>query len=164
MRKQRGVGRIDGMKYSWKGHQDRNRHKKRIERSGQARLVYVTESPWGWKALWKMVLKAGWSPIWGLSLGCQQEQDWNSFLTVSALFQVEGMCNSCLKPCLSSLWHQTQEGPASNLECERENVLRAGIFRQVRFYVGFLANIMILSVCSVFHCFRFRIPWFLRSF
>ena len=29
------------MKYSWKGHKDRNRHKNRIKRSGQARLVYV---------------------------------------------------------------------------------------------------------------------------
>ena len=27
------------MKYSWKGHKDRNRHKDRIKRSGQARLV-----------------------------------------------------------------------------------------------------------------------------
>ena len=30
-----------GMKYNRKGHKDRNRHKNRIERSGQARLVYV---------------------------------------------------------------------------------------------------------------------------
>ena len=29
------------MKYSWKGHKDRNRHKKRIETGGQAGLVYV---------------------------------------------------------------------------------------------------------------------------
>ena len=29
------------MKYSLKGHKGRNRHKKRIKRSGQARLVYV---------------------------------------------------------------------------------------------------------------------------
>ena len=29
------------MKYSWKGHTDRNRHKNRIKWSGQARLVYV---------------------------------------------------------------------------------------------------------------------------
>ena len=33
--------RIYGMKYSWKGHKDRKRHKHRIKRSGQARLVYV---------------------------------------------------------------------------------------------------------------------------
>ena len=32
-----------GMKYSWKGQKDRNRHKDGIERSGQARLVYVFE-------------------------------------------------------------------------------------------------------------------------
>ena len=38
MRKRRVVGRIYGMKYSWKGHKDRNRHKNRIKRSGQARL------------------------------------------------------------------------------------------------------------------------------
>ena len=29
------------MKYSSKGHKDRNRHKNRIKRSGQARLVDV---------------------------------------------------------------------------------------------------------------------------
>ena len=43
MRKQSDVGRIYGMKYSWKGHKDRNRHKNRIKRSGQARLVYVKD-------------------------------------------------------------------------------------------------------------------------
>ena len=41
MRKRRVVWRICGMKYSWKGHNDRNRHKNRIKRSGQARLVYA---------------------------------------------------------------------------------------------------------------------------
>ena len=41
VRKRRVVGRIYGMKYSWKGHKERNRHKNRIKRSGQARLVYV---------------------------------------------------------------------------------------------------------------------------
>ena len=40
MRKQRVVGRIFGMKYSWKGHKDRNRRKNRI-RSGQARFAYI---------------------------------------------------------------------------------------------------------------------------
>ena len=30
-----------GMKYSWKGHKDRNRHKNRVNRNGQARLIYV---------------------------------------------------------------------------------------------------------------------------
>ena len=29
------------MKYSSKGHKDRNRHKNRIQRSGRARLVYA---------------------------------------------------------------------------------------------------------------------------
>ena len=29
------------MKYSWKGHKDRNGHKNRIKRSGQACLVYI---------------------------------------------------------------------------------------------------------------------------
>ena len=41
VRKQRAVGRIYGMKSGWKGHEDRNRHKNKIKRSGQARLVYV---------------------------------------------------------------------------------------------------------------------------
>ena len=41
MRKRR-VGRIYGMKYSSKGHKDKkNRHKNRLKRSGQARLLYV---------------------------------------------------------------------------------------------------------------------------
>ena len=35
MRKRRVVGRICGMKYSWKGHNDRNRHKNRIKRVGK---------------------------------------------------------------------------------------------------------------------------------
>ena len=30
-----------GLKHHWKGHKDRNRHKNRIRRSGQGRLVYV---------------------------------------------------------------------------------------------------------------------------
>ena len=37
----RVIRRICGMKYSGKGHKDRNRHKNRIQRSRQARLVYV---------------------------------------------------------------------------------------------------------------------------
>ena len=41
MRKRKVVGRTDGMKYRWKGHTDRNRHKNRTKRSGQARLVYA---------------------------------------------------------------------------------------------------------------------------
>ena len=56
VRKRRVVGRIYGMKYSWKGHKDRNRHKSRIKRSGQARLVYVEEdinrnipTTWRWE-------------------------------------------------------------------------------------------------------------------
>ena len=54
MRKRRVVGRIYGMEYSWKGHTDRNRHKNRIKRSRQARLVYVTDinrnipTTWRW--------------------------------------------------------------------------------------------------------------------
>ena len=43
MRKRRVVGRIYGTKYSWKGHKDRNRHKNRVQRSGQARLIYVMD-------------------------------------------------------------------------------------------------------------------------
>ena len=43
VRKRRVVGRIHGMKYSWKGYKDRNRHKIRIKRSGQARVVYVKD-------------------------------------------------------------------------------------------------------------------------
>ena len=35
MRKRRVVGRIYGMKYSWKGHKDRNRDKNRIKRVGK---------------------------------------------------------------------------------------------------------------------------------
>ena len=54
VRKRRVVGRIYGIKYSRKGHKDRNRHRNRIRgsgedrnryknriRSGQARIVFV---------------------------------------------------------------------------------------------------------------------------
>ena len=41
MKKRGAVGKIYGMKYSRKGHKDRNRHKNRIKRSGKTRLVYV---------------------------------------------------------------------------------------------------------------------------
>ena len=41
MTKRRVVGRIYRMKYSWKGSKERQRHKNRIKRSEQARLVYV---------------------------------------------------------------------------------------------------------------------------
>ena len=41
MRKRRVVRRIYGMKYSSKGLKDRCRHKNKIERSRQARLLYV---------------------------------------------------------------------------------------------------------------------------
>ena len=34
------------MKYSWTGHEERNKHNNRIKRSGQARLVYVRHKPW----------------------------------------------------------------------------------------------------------------------
>ena len=43
MRKWRVVGRIYGLKYSWKGHNDRNKHKKKMKRGGQTQLVYVTD-------------------------------------------------------------------------------------------------------------------------
>ena len=42
------------MKYRWKGNKDRNRHKNRIKRSGQAQLVYVKDvnhnipTTWRW--------------------------------------------------------------------------------------------------------------------
>ena len=39
MRKQIIVGRIYEMQYSWRGHTDKNTHKNRIKRSGQAMLV-----------------------------------------------------------------------------------------------------------------------------
>ena len=54
MRKWGLVGRIYGMKYKWKGHRDRNRHKNRVKRSGQPKLVYVkdinrnTPTTWRW--------------------------------------------------------------------------------------------------------------------
>ena len=41
MIKRKVVGRIYGMKYTWKGHKDGDRHKNRLKTSGQARLVYV---------------------------------------------------------------------------------------------------------------------------
>ena len=43
VRKRKVVGRIYGMKYCWKGHENINGHKSRIKRSGQARLVCVKD-------------------------------------------------------------------------------------------------------------------------
>ena len=54
MRKQKVVGRIHEMKYSWKGQKDKTRHKNTIKRNGQARLVYVSDinrnipTTWRW--------------------------------------------------------------------------------------------------------------------
>ena len=54
VRKWRLVRRISGMKYSWKGHKDRNGHKNRMKRSGQAWLGYVKDinrnipTTWRW--------------------------------------------------------------------------------------------------------------------
>ena len=54
MRKWRVVRGNYRMKYSWKGHNDRNRHKNRIHRSGQAQLDYVKDinhnllTTWRW--------------------------------------------------------------------------------------------------------------------
>ena len=53
MRKWGVVGRIYGMKYRWKGHKDRNRHKNRMKRSGQARLVYVKNGNHSIPATWR---------------------------------------------------------------------------------------------------------------
>ena len=53
VRKQRVAGRIHGMKYCSKGHKDRNRHKNRIKRSGQARLVYVIDINHNIPTTWK---------------------------------------------------------------------------------------------------------------
>ena len=52
VRKRRVVRRIYGVKYSWKGHTDRNRHKNRTKRSGQARLVYVKDTNHNVPAAW----------------------------------------------------------------------------------------------------------------
>ena len=41
MKKLKVVRRFYGMKYTWKGCKDRNRHKNRVKRSWQAWLVYV---------------------------------------------------------------------------------------------------------------------------
>ena len=54
MRKRRVVGRIYGRKYSWMGQWERNRHKKRMKKNGQAVLVYVKNmnrnipTTWNW--------------------------------------------------------------------------------------------------------------------
>ena len=40
VRKRRVVGRIYGMKYSWKGHKDRNRHKNRIKKESDVKHRY----------------------------------------------------------------------------------------------------------------------------
>ena len=53
VRKRRVVGRIYGMKYRWKGHKDRNGHKSRINRSGQAQLLYVKDRNCNIPTTWK---------------------------------------------------------------------------------------------------------------
>ena len=52
MRKWRRV-RIYGMKYSWMSHKDRQRHKNRVERSGQAQLVYVKDMNCSIPIMWR---------------------------------------------------------------------------------------------------------------
>ena len=61
MRRRRVVGRIYGKKYSWKGHQERNRHKNRIKRSGQARLVYVKNKNRNIPTTWRWARGDYWS-------------------------------------------------------------------------------------------------------
>ena len=53
MRKWGVVKRIYGMKYSWKGHKDGNRYKNRIQRSGQAWLVYVKDTSHNIPTTWR---------------------------------------------------------------------------------------------------------------
>ena len=53
VRKRRVVGRIYGIQYKWKGHKDRNRHRSRIERSGQARLAYVKDMNRNIPSMWR---------------------------------------------------------------------------------------------------------------
>ena len=63
MTKRRVVLRIYGMKYSWKGHKDWNRHTNRINRSGQTQLVFVKDIhhniPTTWR--WAHGDKYGWN-------------------------------------------------------------------------------------------------------
>ena len=53
MKKRRVVGKIHGMKRSWKGHKDRNRHKNKIKRSWQALLLYVKDINCNIPTTWK---------------------------------------------------------------------------------------------------------------
>ena len=64
MRKWRVVGRFYGMKCSWKGHIDRNRHKNGIKRIGQAQLAYVKH------------INRNISTTWGQARGDLQDGDW----------------------------------------------------------------------------------------
>ena len=53
------------MKYSWKGHKDRNKHKNRIKRGGQARLVCIKNINRNitttWRGTYRDGLKVTWS-------------------------------------------------------------------------------------------------------
>ena len=60
MRKRKVVERIYGKKNSWKDHKDKNRHKNRVKRSGQARLVYVFDV--GLSSICFRLLQFGW--VW----------------------------------------------------------------------------------------------------
>ena len=90
MRKRRVVGRIYGMKYSWKGHKDGNRHKNRIKRSGQARSVSVKDINHNIPTMWR------WAP-WGLSVS------WFHFYTVIVNFELFPVCTMwCI---FRTWWH-----------------------------------------------------------
>ena len=81
MRKQRVVGRMYGMKYSWKGHKDRNRHKSRMKRRGQARLVYIkdinrkipTRKRWARQDLSQRRKRTEGTSCWWSALACVRE-------------------------------------------------------------------------------------------
>ena len=57
------VGRIYEMKYGWKGHKDRNRHKNRIKRNGQTRLVYVKDITRNVPTTWRWASGDTWSAL-----------------------------------------------------------------------------------------------------
>ena len=51
------------MKYSWKGHKDRNTHKKRIKRCRQAQLAYVEGMHYNIPTIWRWARHDVWNKL-----------------------------------------------------------------------------------------------------
>ena len=116
MRKRRVVGRIYRMIYSWKGHKDKNRHKNRIKRSGQAWLVYVKSINRNISTTWRWTRGDWWNKIVKI---------WNEFGPQSSLPSVgkrfTGNPLTCFQPVSENAVHKFVQNSAPKT-CELDPV------------------------------------------